>query len=429
MNCLVVGAGISGLSAAKLLKKEKRTVFIVDEKLVDSKKSSLENFELVNDLPLFLSRNPLEKAVISPGISKDHYYIKVLEQFKIPMISEIDLALPYFTSKIIGVTGTNGKSSICAMIHHILKKNGQKSLIGGNFGIPLTELAVEGKNPDYLIIELSSYQLEWSEHIKPYISIISNLTHDHLVRHKTMENYLKCKLKLTQYNDKNSFTLIDQSVTTSIKNFGFSLPQGKITIVDPEKMGDIFDREFIQKGHHVSNALFSVLTIEKILSLSPKILINDLLDYEKLPYRCEVIYNQKNRLIINDSKSTNVASSIEALKNIENTCILLLGGIHKDESFKPISKFKNKIKCILSFGASRDYIAQEIGSDIKVIPFKTLKDTLAFIKEKKDYFSSFDILFSPGGASQDEFSNFEERGSFFTEQINSIFNSDFYEKR
>ncbi|MBF0440458.1 MAG: UDP-N-acetylmuramoyl-L-alanine--D-glutamate ligase [Oligoflexales bacterium] len=446
-NVLVLGGGISGVGAARLLRKHGHKVLISDLSPFPSEQTALFR-ELQIDFSegqqtLDLLKN-VEEMVTSPGIPPNVPIIREAVSRGIPVISEIDLALSEFTGKLISVTGTNGKSTTCVMTSHILCQSGFPAVAGGNIGKSPSELIAVSEMKEYLVLELSSYQLETSRPIHSDVAIFTSFSFDHLGRHKTMENYFKVKWKLIETVKPNGLIILTKEVFESSIDYGLSLPDNIPVILiettnlssrfqtEPhqffrisannnliDKEGNIllsFEKSGISEYHNKINAAFSIFSASHVTGKKPGDFIPMFQSFKPLPYRYQTIAHLREYPVINDSKSTNVESTMTALSSLNNRCILLLGGRAKDESFEPILKFREKIDLILCFGESSEKISSDLNN---AIPIKMFKSLASCVVELPDIFSKSPstILFSPGCASFDEFKNFEHRGEFFSSQM------------
>ena len=296
---------------------------------------------------------------------------------------------------MIGVTGTNGKSSFCNVLNNLTKKNNIKSKILGNFGNPI--LSENISQNEYCILELSSYQLDYSKYIKLDAACILNISPDHLDRHETMANYKKIKLKIFNF----------------LKSTGTGFYQKK-SFPNFKKKKNIKYFNSVNKG-----------LIQKILNRN--ILVSKVdLKINKLPHRYEKFYKINNFKFINDSKSTNFDSTRYALKMTSNS-ILILGGLLKKGDNFLLKDLQRKIVQIYIFGSFISPLKESLKKqNLKFKYFKNLKKLLKFIlmndfkkleNKKKDY----NVLFSPGAASFDQFENFEQRGRQFKKYVNKFF--------
>ncbi len=441
MNYLIVGAGRSALGATKLLLDEGHKVRISDreEKFPDilNELRSLGAEIVIGPQEAELLQT-IDAIVVSPGLSPKHPLLVSARSKAIPILSEIDIALKRFQGKLAGVTGTNGKSTTTLLLAHFLKSTGMDAVASGNIGIS-PSLVLSERSPEAFVLELSSYQLEYSEPIAAKVSLFMSFAPDHLERHETMENYFMAKWKLIMAT--TGLIVLPQKIIQYAKSFHAPVPKAPIVqILVDDETPIAFGRDYFARLDSKNQTLFSEIFPRPIL-LPGKLdlhnqlnvaaamigaryfapnedVLHSLSDFEWLPYRFEKIGTIKGEPVYNDSKSTNVESTEIALKSLNKPCILLLGGAGKGESYAPLLKLSSKIAKLITFGSA----AKEINSDLKSLnplSFATLKDALESLPSLIEE-PAKPIVFSPANASFDEFLNFEERGAFFNQSIKSI---------
>jgi UDP-N-acetylmuramoylalanine--D-glutamate ligase len=338
---------------------------------------------------------------------------------------------------VFGVTGTNGKSTTVALIDHALNKLGFTSAPCGNFGDPPSLIIAEKRLPENLVLELSSYQLEQSNAVHVDCSMITSFSCDHLARHGTEKTYFASKWKLIELSRPNTPVILSAEVAAAAINLGWKIPEGTYIIgekifpsvpgakpvsidsynvsIDGQRIFKI-KSEFLKGPHNLRNLTFAALSIHFVKKVPYDRIVEALSDYRGLPHRCALVGSFSGRDVFNDSKSTNVESTLVALKAMPDKVILMMGGIGKGEPYAPILAEKNKIAVLLTFGPTGPEIAKALEADVAVQNFPTLSSLLAGINGIIDKYQH-PILFSPGCASFDEFRNFAHRGDYFTNQI------------
>jgi UDP-N-acetylmuramoylalanine--D-glutamate ligase len=417
---LVFGCGISGLAAAQLLAAKKEDVVLTDDtpaspELLLRLQSLHLQFIPACKLPPCES---YEEIIVSPGLSFRHPWLLEAKNKGIPLTSEICLALRYFSGPIISVTGTNGKSTTVMMIEHMLRKQGIYAKAAGNIGTPLSEVVLEKKCPEVVILELSSYQLHWSSTIDSQVALFCNFSYDHIGQHQTEKNYFLAKTKIFTSSHPNFIRLLTPEIQSLADQWSIRLPTPlhliQSTSISPKHQQTANLRE----AHNQQNGVYAATACAYFLYNSPtatETLLAHLKDFSYLPHRFERIGAIKDTLVINDSKSTTVASTLCALESAPEPCILFLGGIGKGESFAPLLTKKEKIRQVYTFGTTGPQIAKDLSLCTPLL-YKNLHAALeAFLSEPIPTGGS--ILFSPGCASFDEFTNFEARGVFFAKSM------------
>ena len=404
---LVLGMGKSGTSAARLLKQRG-----LDVHAYDDVKTSLPPD--LSDVRLFtgsLEDFPYKHVIASPGLPQNHPVLKTARERRIPVISEIDLALEGYGGQVIAVTGTNGKSTTSALIDHLIRKLGRQVAFGGNIGVPLSELAFKGL-PDYLVLEISSYQAMGSFLLAPRVSVFTNFSSDHLEMHGTIQEYFKAKMRLIDQTLEDGHLVTESPVLTLIKDKGYLYP--KNTVLSDQLPSSFYDdlkaHSLLQEPHNLQNAAQAVLGVSFLLNLDFKSILPHLRSFGGLEHRCEVVGRLGHSLIVNDSKATNVNSTLTALAAYEGRILLLLGGRPKQESMAPILKFKEKIARIITFGEAAAQVRRELSS-LNVFEISHIQDLPSFLERSPVVEDT--LLFSPACASFDQFKNFEDRGLQF----------------
>lgn len=442
-SALVIGGGISGRAAARLLLKQGVQVSIADDKALsgsDYDALQQQGVKLLASQDAQQSVGSFDLFVASPGVSPEHPLYR--EASKVHrVLSEIDLARPYLTGNLLAVTGTNGKSTTCAMATHLLSKLGFNAIAAGNIGEPPCDFLARGESYEAVVLELSSYQLEQSEAIHPDVAIFHNFSFDHQERHKTMANYFAAKWRLFEKMDRHQLILLSSDVLAYAKQYGLSIPQGvqvavvrtdydELPQVDtgswptyhlsseslltfPNNKQKLDLSSFNLSFHNVLNGVFASLAVSHVSENAFAEIFSNLSSYQSLPFRFETVGHHRGFAIINDSKATNVDATLAALKCLSKPTILLLGGIGKGESFLPLLKFKDRIQSVICFGKSGGQIFAELSPHLPCQLQSTLRDSIPLLSSELNA-KGADVLFSPGCASFDEFKNFEDRGHFFT---------------
>ena len=404
LSFLVYGLGASGRSVVKFFKKIKIKNYKVWD---DSEKKKLKYPNLEN---LNKTLKKVDFIVLSPGITLLNN--KRLKKYKKKIITDIDLF--YLTknkSKTIVVTGTNGKSTTCKLLAHLLSYKKFKFSIGGNIGTPILDL--KHSKSQYVIIEASSFQLSHSKFICPDYAFFLNLTNDHLDWHGSKKDYLNSKLKIFSLQSKDNYALINKKFKKKFieKNFLSKLLISKIE--EYEKIKHKINNRYLNLNINNENMSF-VLKFSKLLGISDKSFIKAMKTFKGLPHRFEIFLKKNNITFINDSKATSFKAAQVALSSIKNV-YWILGGLPKKSDKIEISDLKkNIIKCYL-IGKNITYFKKQIEGKINFTVTKNLENSiisiLKDIKSKNNLKKN--ILLSPAAASFDQFDNFESRGDEF----------------
>ena len=401
---LVYGLGLSGLSVIKFFKKNNFKNFTIWD---DNKTNLLKSHRTRN---LELTLNKVDYIVLSPGISA--FKNKKLRKYKKKIITDIDLFfLSNYKSKSIVVTGTNGKSTTCKLIAHLLKKNKLKFSLGGNIGTPI--LDIKKSNNSYVIIEASSYQLSHSKFINPDFGLFLNLTNDHLEWHGSMKNYLNSKLKIFNHQTDNQFAIINKNFKKIFikKNF-----LGKLILPNKKEYDKIkykINNDYLTSNINEENMSF-IYSFSKLLKIRQESFIEAMKTFKGLPHRFEIFLKKKEVTFINDSKATSFVATQAALSSLKNI-YWILGGLPKKGDKISLSKYKaNIIKCYL-IGKNINFFKKQIKGKLVFSITKNLKNSLIQISKdiKLQKNNKKSVLLSPAAASFDQFINFEKRGNEF----------------
>ena len=436
MKDYVYGISKSGLAVIKLLKKQDKNFECWD----DSKKTRYllkKKFKNLNLIPINkINLKNYNNIYVTPGISINDKKFSKVEKSKLKR----DLNLYYeniTTEKIIAITGTNGKSTTTKLIGDILKKSSKKVFVGGNIGEPLCNSILQKKLFFYHVVELSSFQLESIKNFEPKISIILNLAQDHLDRYENFTQYVEAKKNILKINSNNiNLISIDDKFSKKIFNdiniknkISFSLHNSNADIY--YENGFIVDKYFSKfKKHKLQNIsldlsqtyniqnMLAAYAVCKYLRIPIKFFNESIKNFKGLPFRSSIILNTKSKLIINNSKATNVDSALFTLENKKNIFLLLGGIAKKGDEFEKFIKFKNDIKKIYIYGKSRLLIKKQIKLNSISEVYENLEGAFNNLwKHLERYDGKATVIFAPACASFDQFENFEKRGDFFNKLV------------
>lgn len=437
----VIGMGETGQSASLLAKKLGAIVLISESSVVT--KNSFMNKAKSMGINIE-SEGHSEKIydsdlwIISPGVSDKINVVKNAKAKGIKIVSEIEFA-SWFTDKpIIGVTGSNGKTTTVSIINEILTKSEFNPILTGNIGYAFSRTVLDDldncpENRIY-IIELSSFQLEHIETFKPFISILLNISPDHLDRYGNMDKYLEAKMRITMNHDSENHLIYnsdDMDLVKRCKNlninkttFGLlndtqSVIKAKDSYIaiDQTKIVNI-DKLNLKGDHNISNTLAAVSAV-KILNVSNRTIADALATFNGIEHRLEKVSTVGGVTYYNDSKATNIESVIAAINSFKSPIILILGGEDKNTDFNLLKPFINKkIKQIVSYGKASNKISTALRDAVALNTVFSLRDAVE--ECKKSAVSGDIVLLSPGCASFDQFDNFEHRGNEFKKMINDV---------
>jgi len=419
---LIYGLGKSGVSSYKFL-KNKADLYLFDDNV--KKNIKLKSNLRLNTLKE-ISKINFDKIIISPGIDISKCKLsKTLKKNSSKIYTDLDIFYSFYKNKSITITGTNGKSTTAQILYEVLEDQKYDVRLIGNIGNPALSEKKITKHTIF-VIEASSYQLEYSQIFSSKYAAILNIAPDHIERHKNLKNYITAKFKLLVSQPNNATAFINKNDPLINKKIDNNNLKQKIIKIDSKKSNKIYNQiknEYFLSSGNKENLSF-VLKILKIFKLNNKILLKTLNKFKGLKYRQQIIFKNKNLTIINDSKSTSFASSENLLKNL-NYVYWILGGIpKKSDQFKLSKKHCKNFKAYI-FSKHHKEFKKNLKNKIIVKNLKDLKDILneIFLDIKKKKLEKNIILFSPAGASFDNFKNFEDRGLYFNKLIKKFINA------
>ena len=439
MKIVVLGGGESGFGAAYLAKKKGLEVFLSDKGLIkdDYKKllidAGIEFEEGKHDDERILAADWIIK---SPGIPKKADIISKINRKGIRLSSEIEFASEFTDAKIIAITGSNGKTTTTSLIYHILKNDDLTVGLGGNIGKSFAK-QVADENFDYYVLEVSSFQLDDIQNFRPYISLLLNLSQDHLDQYNyNYEEYALAKFRITENQENDNFFIYNKDDEMSMnllekleikaKMIPFSLKEklkegGYLT---EDKMTIKLDGEFSMKidelalvgNHNIANSLAASIA-GKILKISNESIRNSLTTFQAVEHRLEQVAEINGVKFINDSKATNVNATYYALESMKQPTVWIVGGVDKGNDYTEIEALvKRKVKAIVCLGIDNQKIL-DFFKDKKELIYSTSSMEEA-VKISKSLAKSGDtVLLSPCCASFDLFDNYEDRGTKFKKEV------------
>ncbi|MCG3203530.1 MAG: UDP-N-acetylmuramoylalanine--D-glutamate ligase [Elusimicrobia bacterium] len=417
---VVVGAAKSGIAAAQLLLRHGAKVTLVDEKPLAQIKPVPKNlgrfFKFKAGVRKFFNSR-LDLIVVSPGVPWNHSELNRARKRGISVWPELELGWRLSCPKItIAVTGTNGKTTTTALIGHILRQAGFPTVVGGNIGTPLSALVNKITPSTYLVLEVSSYQLEGHRTFHPNIAVFLNLTPDHLKRHGTMSRYAAAKGKLFQLMRGPDVAVLNKS-DRWCRELAKSIRAQKRFFPNPS------DRRLAKNlklpgRHNLENAMAAVGAC-RALGISDSIIQSGLSSFRGVPHRIEFVRELKGVRYFNDSKATNVDSTKVALNSFKEKIVLILGGEHKGSSYRPlIPLIKKNVRAIITIGEAAPLIEKELR---RVVPLYSSGNINSAVRLSQGLaLKGMVVLLSPACASFDQFRNYEHRGDVFIRCVRQL---------
>ncbi|MCH8558264.1 MAG: UDP-N-acetylmuramoyl-L-alanine--D-glutamate ligase [Balneolia bacterium] len=446
-NIVIVGGARSGAAAAVLLASKGATTFVTDSgAIAPQQKQMLE----AAGVP-FEENGHTERAkkadfvVVSPGVPNEAPLISYFDYNDIPVYSELEVACWYSKSRITAVTGSNGKTTSTSWLNHMWKQGGRAALMGGNIGTAVSELVDKTSKEADLILEVSSFQLDRIAGFRPFVSMILNITPDHLNRYQNkFENYVASKMRITKNQQPGDYMIYnydDPVLKEQVSGIGIR-PDGpqllSFSMLDEVSRGAFIRGQEIVlrldgtdeplmgveevglKGkHNLSNSL-AVALAGRVNEISKETIRESLMTFEGVEHRLEQVRVLNGVRYINDSKATNVNAVWYALQSIKTPVVLIIGGQDKGNNYRELSdQIKKKVHTVIAIGQAKDAIRAQISRDaLYYTEAETLEEAvkLSYKKAKKGE----TVLLSPACASFDMFESYEHRGKVFKQAVNAL---------
>jgi UDP-N-acetylmuramoylalanine--D-glutamate ligase len=443
---VILGGGESGAGCGILALKQGFDVFVSDSGMLkekychelDAANVAYEQGKHTEELIL-----NADEIIKSPGIPESNELIKKLRSLNIPIISEIEFASRYTNAFIIAITGTNGKTTVTSLVYHLLQKAGLNVACGGNIGVSFARLVAE-KNYDYFVLEISSFQLDDMYKFHANISVLTNITPDHLDRYDyKIENYIRSKFRITQNQTKADYFMYcaDDALTTenlqqsniNAQMVPFSLNpslaagatvmDGTLTVQISNNQLNKFTMltsQLALRGRHNTYNSLAAAAIGQALEIKNEVIREALTDFKNVEHRLENVATIDGIQFINDSKATNVNAAWYALECMDKPVIWIAGGIDKGNDYSMLKELvKDKVRIIICLGLENSKIHNAFSKEVDMI-INTQSANEA-VKVAKQFAKNGEcVLLSPACASFDLFKNYEERGRMFKNAVRSL---------
>ena len=451
---LVVGFGLSGVAVAKYMAKQGAKVTVTDMKqkseLADAVNACADlklEYELGKHNPKTFTT--AELIVVSPGVPLNIKPLEEAVQMGIPVTNEIDLAVQAIDKPIIAITGTNGKTTVTTLVGEMFKADGKEVFVGGNIGKPLLDYVTEGLKADYIVAELSSFQMELTQKLVPAAAVFTNLEPDHLDRYPDVNAYIAAKKRLLTACDRNSFVILNHDCANTnrfaVDNVGklmwftkkdpmkvdpafaenfvgsYFKPQAKQIIARINGKEEIYDTsQFRIYGEHNRENLMAAINTVRAMGVSPQAVQTVINGFKGVEHRLEFVRRKDGVYFFNDSKGTNVMSVQKSLGAFSaNPIILVAGGKDKNQDFTPlVDLVRTRVKILILLGEAKEKINRAIGDFAETFLVGTFEEAVLMAFQKSR--SGDIILLSPGCASYDMFRNYEERGEYFKKLVSQL---------
>lgn len=431
----ILGMARSGYEAAKLLNDYNNEIIVTDgkeqkEELV-SELESLGVKVIITSDQLSLLDDSFDYVIKNPGIKYDNPVVVKAKELGIKVINEIEMAYSFLDKSvnIIGVTGSNGKTTTTTLISEFMKNSFDNVYLGGNIGIPLSNFVRDIKPNSYLVLEISDHQLCDMYDFKTNVSVLTNITPTHLDFHKSYEVYQMTKKKIFNNHTSDDLAVINKDdevsmkITDDIKSTKVYYGHDKTNLAYYDEEGIYYDGklvikldDIILKGkHNYQNIMGAIIAVKKY-GVTDEVIQKVLKEFKGVEHRLEYVDTINGVTYYNDSKATNCVSTITALNSFNQPTILLLGGYDRGHSFHDLDDSMKNVKCVVCFGETKNRI-EEFCNDLNIKCYKndTLKEAMNVVK---DICTPGDVvLLSPACASWDQYDRFEDRGDEFKKLV------------
>ena len=438
----VIGLARSGVAAAKLAQKLGAYVFVSDQSNSNDVIKSFQELQKagikgeINGHTETIYTNDL--WVISPGVPKDAEIIQQALTKDIPIVSEIEFASWFTTAPILAVTGSNGKTTTVHMLNEMCQSDDIEPILSGNVGNPFSDTIrqdLSKPNPKRVhVLEISSFQMEFIQHFKPFISLFLNLSPDHLNRYEDMDDYVSAKMNMWSNQTQDDFLVFNADddllakriAPANAKKIPFSLKSDK-NVLFKLNATKIYDKEHatlinlddiaLPGKHNLSNYL-GAATAATLLGIASSKISDVMKSFCGVPHRLELVGDINGVSYINDSKATNVDAVNVALDSFNSPILLILGGRDKGGDFLSLYPHTHNVKEVLTIGESEEAIATVLGDAVRL---RSCGSLMSAVEVAHSNAQPGDIvLLSPGCASFDQFDNFEHRGDVFRELVRGL---------
>jgi UDP-N-acetylmuramoylalanine--D-glutamate ligase len=445
---LVVGIGKSGLAAARFLKKRGARVTVSDARPA----------LLIAELPMLLDEGFMVEAgshglltfrrqdliVVSPGVPATVPELVQVRAIGMHVIGELELGTEFLQGEVIAITGSNGKTTTTTLVGEILKAAGRTTLVGGNIGTPVVELAEESTPETWSVLEVSSFQLETVETFKPQIALLLNITPDHLDRHGSFENYAAAKARITEFQAEDDFLVLNAedvkaqlvAAKTKAQIYWFSskrqIKQGAFVHGEsiffvakegakPEPVMPVAEIP-LAGAHNVENVLAAICAA-RLAGIESMVIRTAVAGFKAVEHRLEFVREFEGVRYYNDSKATNVDATVKAVEAFEGGVWLILGGKDKDSDYATMSALlRERVKAVLTIGSAAEKIERQLAGVVMIERAETIERAVALAHEKASVGDV--VLLAPACASFDQFENYEHRGRVFKGLVQGLGHTD-----
>jgi len=439
---VVLGAGESGTGTAVLGKQKGYSLFVSDKGRIQPKykdvllNNGIEWEEGSHNRDRILNADLIVK---SPGIPDSVPIVRDALATGIKVISEIEFAAMFTSANLIGVTGTNGKTTTVTLTQHLLSEAGLSSVLAGNIGSSFAQ-AVANSDPDHFVLELSSFQLDGIEDFRPHIAALINISPDHLDRYESYDDYIAAKFRIAMNQQEEDYFIYDaddQDIARGIEKhpirsqklpFSVKKTLDKGAYIEDEQLTiKIKNKEHIMpistlglQGQHNTKNAMAAATVATLLKIRKDTIRESLTNFQGVEHRLERVLKINNVMYVNDSKATNVNATFYALDSMTSSTVWIVGGVDKGNDYTQLLPLVNeKVKAIICLGVDNEKIVQQFGNCVDVmVETDSMRGAVQLAYRLAGRGDT--VLLSPACASFDLFENYEDRGRQFKEAVRNL---------
>jgi UDP-N-acetylmuramoylalanine--D-glutamate ligase len=442
---LVIGLGASGLAAARFLRQHEAGVTAIDEAVTPALQHQASQLRALGAQVQLGGKAapdlPFDLAVLSPGVPARSELVRGLLRRNVPVIAELELGFQHSRCLNIAITGTNGKTTTTELVAKVLSHAHRKTLAAGNIGLPLCEVTEQSKELDFLVLEVSSFQLETIQYFRPSVAVVMNITPDHLDRYENMDEYIRAKARIFMNQQPFDWAIVQSEALAQFRSLDLPVPAKVITFSALDRAADLcLDRGLIisrlpdwkgplldmdqgqLRGPHNAENIMAALAVGRVLRLPLDEMVAAVKAYAPAPHRCEPAGEWNGIQFVNDSKATNLDAVRKALlamsggNRTEANVLLIAGGKDKNLEYHDIGPLlAQRVKHAFLLGETREKIRAAWGLFTPCSLADSLPEAVSLAAAQAG--PGDVVLLSPGCSSFDQFQNYQHRGEVFREAV------------
>ena len=434
-----MGLGRTGRDSARFLAQQGARVLVSDFRSAAELRSEINE---LSDLAIEYQLGEahaddlagVDYVIPSPGVARENILLQKASAWRIPILSEIELAYRFSCAPIIAITGTNGKSTTTTLVGEILRAAGKKVFIGGNLGVPF--ISAVSNEWDWIVLEISSFQLEWVQQFRPQVAVLLNLSEDHLDRYPSFAEYCAAKERIFAAQTSSDTAILNRDdarvwemrkrLNSRVLSFGFAEVDTGVFVAGDEVVwrdGGAEERFLVGEvklhGIHNLENMMAAVAATKSIGIARDVIQDTLNGFPGLEHRLELVREKDGVAYYNDSKGTNVGAAVKSLESFSGPVILLAGGVDKGGSYAPLQRqIEKKVRRLVLFGAAKEIIARALGGLTATV---LVEDLPAAVADAAAHSRAGDVvLLSPACSSFDQFKNYAERGRAFKALVHGL---------